>query len=538
MYKDKDYIADDQIAIINRDKLEFFTKSDNNGNTFYLLVSGIDGGQRCEFVDTIFNPLKSSESENTVNNNNSVIEAILTVNSKGEIATPSVNINISKHIEQQYGGYTQGGLWVKVGDEDNNSIENAANKVRNIASMYNSLDSGRNPPEMFISLTSRNEDLKFCRLPKGDDIKNTTAMDIQDIILDMNNKDIVVMPFITNTHMSVIVIIKKNKKCVIYHIDSLGKVTGIMHRTKLRSLINDIKIDGGYSLEIINRNPVIQSMFGKSCSYMAECNIVLSNRSILNKGVAIQNVIIEEELDTIIESREYRTDLINSVLLTLCCNDKFVLTKKDNNNFNNMIIRTEEFILLENDNIVDKSQPKTFTVKSIVDCNASDIFLPDTLNSNQRPKIIRRITTSKALFMLLEQFRGGPDLNNEIDPNKFQSEYQSEVDSILYIKNITTKPKESGNVTTINLKTNNTNIFKDIEEIEITIPKDIKDVNGEYLDKLYNEIINKGFDNDIINLKDVNMKKKNKDKYEPLGRFMNTHIINECSKINKTKAIM
>lgn len=48
--------------------------------------------------------------------------------------------------------------------------------------------------------------------------------------------------------------------------------------------------------------------------------------------------------------------------------------------------------------------------------------------------------------------------------------------------------------TSISIKTSNKEIFRDIEEIQIILPNNIKEVTKEYIFKLYKKMVNKDFD--------------------------------------------
>jgi hypothetical protein len=70
----------------------------------------------------------------------------------------------------------------------------------------------------------------------------------------------------------------------------------------------------------------------------------------------------------------------------------------------------------------------------------------------------------------------------------------------------------------------NTKIFKDIEKIRIRVPSDV-DINQEYMDNLQREILSKGFNNDMIKLDNVTMKRSGVEHYEKMGKFVNDRII-------------
>jgi len=75
-------------------------------------------------------------------------------------------------------------------------------------------------------------------------------------------------------------------------------------------------------------------------------------------------------------------------------------------------------------------------------------------------------------------------------------------------------------IATISFKTNDARIFKDIEEVRITLPKNVE-LNQEYINNLYNAIMSKGFANDYISLDCVEIREKGETDYKPLGKFTN-----------------
>ena len=107
--------------------------------------------------------------------------------------------------------------------------------------------------------------------------------------------------------------------------------------------------------------------------------------------------------------------------------------------------------------------------------------------------------------------------------------------SIPYIKDLEINKDPDTGINTIIFKTDNKKIFRDIEEIRITLPKENKEINDEYLNKLYKEIVNKSFNNDMITLNNVEIKRKNKTEYEIMGKYTNAFITNEyrINTINK-----
>jgi len=156
------YASDGASLSIDYDSIEFFKEKAKDGHHFYFLISSSDHVTRKAFVKSILDNGTSPEG------NASVLGAVLEVDSNGRIVTgplQSPNANLSEYLEHQTGGRTVGGLWVNTdgmnGIFHQDVIKSAAVRVQNIASIYRSLDAGRNPPETFISLTSRDLDLNF-----------------------------------------------------------------------------------------------------------------------------------------------------------------------------------------------------------------------------------------------------------------------------------------------------------------------------------------------------------------------------------------
>ena len=70
------------------------------------------------------------------------------------------------------------------------------------------------------------------------------------------------------------------------------------------------------------------------------------------------------------------------------------------------------------------------------------------------------------------------------------------------------------NETIISFKTNDVSIFRDIEEIRISIQQNIDEIDQEYLNNLSKEITSKGFINDYIELGNVECKTKDSNDFK------------------------
>lgn len=91
----------------------------------------------------------------------------------------------------------------------------------------------------------------------------------------------------------------------------------------------------------------------------------------------------------------------------------------------------------------------------------------------------------------------------------------------------------------ISLNTKNIKSFRDIEEVKIYLPKNVKEVDDRFIDNLSNKISSQGFVNDAINFKNISIKRQNSNHYEPIGKFINNDIMNNYRKtsfIGKTLA--
>jgi hypothetical protein len=94
---------------------------------------------------------------------------------------------------------------------------------------------------------------------------------------------------------------------------------------------------------------------------------------------------------------------------------------------------------------------------------------------------------------------------------------------------------ESG-VTAIFFKTDDPCVFKDIEQIQITLPRGIV-VDQEYIENLCQSIAENGFINDYASSDCVSVKRKGKKEYEKMGRHTNEYIIGKYRERSAEKAM-
>lgn len=87
-------------------------------------------------------------------------------------------------------------------------------------------------------------------------------------------------------------------------------------------------------------------------------------------------------------------------------------------------------------------------------------------------------------------------------------------------------PNSDQERTTIHFKTNDEDMFKDIEEVKITLPQKIK-LNQDYINKLCKEILNSGFINEHTCVDCVETKSKESKNFEKIKERANNVIISK-----------
>lgn len=139
-------------------------------------------------------------------------------------------------------------------------------------------------------------------------------------------------------------------------------------------------------------------------------------------------------------------------------------------------------------------------------------------------------TTGAGLFGETEINNVDYSIENSFDILKLQDKSA--------ITNLSIIPSDKRqNETIISFKTNDVSIFRDIEEIRISIQQNIDEIDQEYLNNLSKEITSKGFINDYIELGNVECKTKDSNDFKQMGQFTNGAIMAKYKSINNDKSI-
>ena len=139
-------------------------------------------------------------------------------------------------------------------------------------------------------------------------------------------------------------------------------------------------------------------------------------------------------------------------------------------------------------------------------------------------------TTGVGLFGKAEINNVDYSIENSFDILKLQDKSA--------ITNLSIIPSDKRqNETIISFKTNNVSIFRDIEEIRISIQQNIDEIDQEYLNNLSKEITSKGFINDYIELGNVECKTKDSNDFKQMGQFTNGAIMAKYKSISNDKLI-
>lgn len=212
-------------------------------------------------------------------------------------------------------------------------------------------------------------------------------------------------------------------------------------------------------------------------------------------------------------------DRISNLLKMMTVNcDKLIIHKlKKLNNKKYIADQTEESEI---------QQLSDQTIKIYISLKENRRIVDSLLKSNYLHQLkgigneLDSFSIDKNISLSLKEVSG---LNND-DPSKT---------NLLIYKQDKTK-EQDGKYKILSFFTNNKNIFNDIEEIKIVLPKNsvVNNENiQEYVNNLIKIISKKGFNNEIINTNNILIRRKNNDEYQKLGDFTNKIITKNIDNI-------
>lgn len=356
-------------------------------------------------------------------------------------------------------------------------------------------------------------------------------------------------------------------------------ISVVGNETNKTVTINEKKDSNSSNLSNSRKIPIVDLEFFKNI--LKENGYTINNENILDNAVLQQKInllgLYSDKFSHIVDIMNKKINYLSEISLTPFNKDNMIMAimlqeslgyqiklfeeslKEKINGINEKIFGDDETSMKNNEinkkikddfrtfkELKDKYQTICKEYNNIHQSLLKDIFnlenIDTYINLQDKQKEIR-LCYSKLFEECYKRLQESDNyLLNEPKIDFFEDSKYSEKSKYLKIlcENIPIKiDKSLDGKSVISLNTKNLKLFKDIEEVKIHIPNNVKEIDDRFIDNLSNKISNQGFANDIIDLKRISIKRLNSSHYEPMGKFINNNIMNDYRKINsigKTQA--